>query len=47
MCDYIAIFYLYTVALGRVGGVGKNFFQGGQLPQKLSKTMWLYMKNIP
>ena len=42
----IAVIYLYTVALGKVGMVTKNFFQGGQLPQKRSKTIGLYLNNI-
>ena len=43
----IAVIYLYTaVALGKVGMVTKNFFQGGQLPQKRSKTKGLYLNNI-
>ena len=43
----IAVFYLYTVALGKVGGSTKVFFKGGQLPRKRSETMRSHINNIP
>ena len=43
----IAVFYLYAVALDKVGGVTEKFFRGETLPRKRSRTVRLYMHSIP